>query len=299
MIDFPNIDNNPRGKNGDIIVGASIGANRILLFFREQARKPNRPLFNVYFINVFTIARNVWGSSNTLDMKIDEMMQLIDVDVEFLCTYIEAYHAHALSDSKPVIIFYVPRYDNIPIEARRTHTGNTLKLEILYKAMLIKYGDLIKDISITEDSIRYLAPVGYHTLPHRELWSYVESKAFGNIGYSPEVLILTHCLIDLHLYRKIRSMTLMESYTGAIKMYKDFGSKLIDPDIVKIPFNTYTHRLFGDPINLEPLVRNKQKKEAIELAIARKWVNKTDSEIYSDIIRNLGIKDSALSLVKI
>jgi hypothetical protein len=93
--------------------------------------------------------------------------------------------------------------------------------------------------------------------------------------------MISHLPIDYHIYKTIPNIQLLESFTGVILSVSDFGQKLIKE--VKIPFNTTTHRLFGDSTQLMPLIKGKDRSKLIDVAKEFNWYVKTESEISRDV----------------
>lgn len=290
---FPSTEGLAKGQNNEIILGGSIGLNKILLNLKEWANSPIHDIWDIYFINLYTVARNVWIK----DIRLDQFMHGIDTDTDMIATYLEAYHTNSLGAKPPIIVFYVPTYEAIPLKYRRECVGNTLEFNNLYDKVRARYPVKFSNISRSMASTLFFFPCNRNLYPHKELVYAMEEKFFGDFTYrSPKVLLLSHCPIDLHLYKRIHNFSLIESYTGQIKKLKDFGTKLVKD--VDVPFNTYTHRLFGDSIHLTPLVSGKQKTLALDVAQKYKWINLTDSEILSLMVHKVGVKEALLSELK-
>ena len=74
---------------------------------------------------------------------------------------------------------------------------------------------------------------------------------------------------------------LFETYTGKLKDYKDLGHKVFK--VPYVPFNKYTHVLFGDSIHIKPMVVRNTKKAFLDLAFRDKWPILGDERIKSSI----------------
>jgi len=255
-------------ESGEPILGGSIGINRVLMFFRENSWKQRREEWELFVVNTYSMLRNVFKSG----MSVNEAIRALDTDMELLTTYYEAY-AHQFNNEQAHMLFIVPDYSKIPSEYLREHTGQKLEFEQLYKAIAKKLPQVKTDVSSLPNLTRHIAPCTTR-IPHHQLATYIRQ----DYGHVRRVLLLDNCAIDLHVHRRITAVvTLIESYTGAVKHLPDFGTKINCE--ARIPFNICTHRLFGDSVHLKPLVTGRKRTELMELANKNKWYLKTAYEI--------------------
>lgn len=102
-------------------------------------------------------------------------------------------------------------------------------------------------------------------------------------------LVLTHHLIDLHIYNKFTSLNLLESHTAKLsdrsgwsRKYAKFGEK----DLSGLPFSTPLHWLFGDQVVIKP---EKSNMRDMVLGVAQKyqWTSVTTAEKILHDVRRL------------
>jgi len=277
--------------SGDLILGGSVGLNRILLYFRDNAYKHVRYEWNIFLVNMFTVFRNVYGK----DLTEAQILQAVDTDVGLLLTYFDAYKTAKHPTPPYVTVFYIPTYTKIPEALLRTHTSDAHKQ---FMDMYTKVcAHLPQHLTLAgEDTVSkvYLAPVGKTTFPHKDLLKIITDQCKPTIGATtPQVLLLSHCPIDLHLSARIQHLSLIESNTGAVKAPNEFGAKL--EKSVRIPFHTYTHRLFGDSVHLKPLVVRNEKAKILEVAENNKWYIRSPAEILADIIKHTKVTKASLT----
>jgi hypothetical protein len=274
---FPRINSPVYGQNGDEILGSSIGLNKILLNLRDSARHFNRHEWDLILINLFTLARNVFEKT----MKVNDLLKAIERDANILTTYFTAYTQY--HQSRPTIIaYYVPNYRSINKEILREPTGRKLQLIELFekvksnlpqKSMITGYPDpAVQEVLLTSPKSSLLP----HLAIPKELRSVISKSV-----YIKNALILSHCVIDLHVSSTFTHLELVESYTGDLIKHDELGEKLVEG--LDLPFNAVTHRIFGDGIHIKPLVKGKQMAALKEAAINNKWYLRTQKEIISDV----------------
>lgn len=278
QMNFPDISNNPVGDNGVVYHNASIGLNVILNYMRETARNINAPQWDLYLINIYTMVRNLYQKG----MHQVELEQMIDRDADILMTYIHSYTCTRRS-IPATVFFYAPDYSAVPKSMLRLHTGNQEELDRLYLNLYKKLPVKLTELTEVADTRKFLCQVGKSIFPHKDIIEklkliYQPHRLTGSIG----TVMISHCPLDFHIYKAIPKIQLFESYTGTILNVQDFGQKLIKD--VKIPFNTVTHRLFGDSLQLVPFFKNKDRKTLIELARDKDWGVKTETEIIRDVV---------------
>lgn len=279
QVTFPDISNVEYGQDGTPILGNSIGNNRIFFYLRENANQQTAPLWNLFLINIYTMARNAYRKG----ISFEEMRTIIDKDSDLLMTYIHAYTTHKRPIDS-VVLFYAPTYRAVPKDFMREHVGNNLELDTLYTKIAETIPDKLLELTELPYTRKFISRVGLHgRLPYLDIVT-----ALGSIssalasGGSVGTAMISHCPLDFHIYKRIPRVQLLESYTGQILNVVDFGQKLTRDKDVRVPFNTATHRLFGDPLQLLPLLTGKDRKTLIELAAEKNWAIKTETQIIDD-----------------
>ena len=291
---FPDITHVEYGQDGTPILGNSVGNNRILFYLRENAGQRHAPLWNLYLINIYTLARNAYRKG----ISLKELTTCIDKDSDLLLTYIHAYTTYRHS-MESAVVFYAPEYKSIPQDLMRQHVGNTLELDTLYYEIFKKLPTKLVELSELPLTRKFLCQVGQTgRMPYLDLLDKLKqiSPAY-SAGGAFGTAMISHCPLDFHIHKSIPKIQLLESYTGNVLSVSDFGQKLTK-DVV-IPFNNATHRLFGDSLQLLPLLTGKDRKTLIQLAETKNWAIQTESQIIIDAeIKFSQVSRSILTLLK-
>lgn len=278
MYRFPNPDNLPKGDDQTPIYGGSIGSNRIFEEFRKSADTPTSPRWDLYLINIYTLARNAYGKG----MAVSGLETMVDADADLFMTFIGAY-TQFRRPTPSIVVFYAPDYGAIPATLMRKSTGQRSELDALYAALRAKMPQTLTDISEDVNVRKYIMVAGSRAIPYKDLIGALRViYKNGSLGSMRRAVMISHCPIDLHLVTYIPTLMLMESYTGTVLEAAEFGRKLTKS--VAVPFNTVTHRVFGDDVTLIPLIRGPDRSRLIELAQKNHWILRTESEITKDVI---------------
>lgn len=291
---FPDNSNFPKGIDGTTIYGGSIGSNRIFHYLRENASQFNIPKWDLYLINIFTLVRNCYQKGMTQD----QLEQVLDHESDTYMTYIGAYMSYKRI-TPSLVFFYAPDYSAVPEKYMRLHTGNQAEIDGMYKKLYQKLPPIPMELTQVPETRKFISRVGKTLFPHKDLIEKIRTIYSGRrISGSLGTVMISHCPIDFHLYKAIPDIQLLESYTGSILTSSDFGQKLTKD--VKIPFNTTTHRLFGDSLQLDPLIKGRDRTKLIEIATDQNWYVKTESEIISSTISKFpNILPSELSILRL
>lgn len=293
---FPDRSQLDKSDDGtEYIYGGSVGINRILGYFHDNAYKLGREEWPLLLVNLFTVFRNVYHK----DLSDLELESLVTLDCDLLTLYVEAYaSARPHIRHTPGIVFYAPTYSLIPKELLRPLGPAAQVQHDAYLRFRRSLGDGETNISHEGRSFRWVVPVGSEQLPHRQLlrWLAASGARFEYIPGQDPVMLISHCPIDLHIASRLPTVRLMESYQGVIKHPTAFGSKLDVGD--DVPFNPYTHRVFGDKVHLAPMVKGADKKALLAKAHERQWQRLPTSEILTDITKTVDIPASELIRVK-
>lgn len=299
---FPSVEGLQISKDGsEYVYGGSIALNRILGRMRDLAPTGSYP-FRLWLINTYTLFENV----HTLDATLRTTSEAFHAEVNILLQYIEAYAASLPGKHRiPEVVFYHPTYTLIPDKRRRevkegTKSGKArMQLDTLYQKF-IRSEMAPGPVHLPRPnglSSMWSVPVGRGSFPHRELSRWLQQSAPQLTYTSGEaVALITHCPMDLHIHRYVPGLIVFERYTGELLGTKDFGKKIDSTGTV--PFNMYTHQVFGDKVHLKPLITPKQKRELLAIAEKRKWHHRSQQDIFNDIKTLTGLKseDAALKL---
>lgn len=300
MVMFPDESHMERSKDGtEPIRGGSVGWNCVFGLFKTRASVDKVPFATLFLINLETVFRNNYNK--TLSAK--EIADACVRDMDLFLTYLEAYLAWVLRGKTlpPIpVVLYIPNYHTIPKDLLREHPAS-------WDHMMQAYGIFRKNFpttktvsSRTQFTTRWVIPVGVMTYPHIELSHWVHSTSLenqsGGYTWGDPVCLITRNVIDLHISRRIRSVVLLESFTAQIKTPDQFGTKLVKD--VPVPFTVGTHRAFGDPVHIRPLVERKTKKELLQLATTNKWMVRSTEGILRDISSVTGVSIAELQRAK-
>ena len=276
MPTFPDLASLETSQDGtEYIYGGSVGVNRILGYYRKTAYLHDRPEWAYHLFNVYTMVRNVY----TKGMSPAALYAAFDHELTLLIRYVQAYGelARLPQHRHPAIAVYVPTYDAYPKDRLRPKAEGAQQLEQAYLRLC---KDLPKTITQLQDRV-WLVPCGSTVrLPHLDLYRWLQRQDVQ--AHHHRILMISHCLTDLHLAHFMPRLHLLESYTGTVREPKQFGERLDGSGV--IPFTPITHQVFGDSVHLTPLVKGVLKKSLIAQAVARRWPLRTEAEILSDIV---------------
>lgn len=261
----------------------SLGTQKLIDFITDWYSKRDKPIWDTTIINIATIVRN---NIDKLKSNNDIVSQVYkDLRNLNLAIY---YYLDSITDvDYPYIILYIPDYSKLPelfrkklspTEERIMEICSLLENDIQNK----KDGDVVNILTMP----LYVFKAGYsRELPYKQLY-----QKINNINSSTKeikkvltrrYMLISHIAIDYYLFNLIRDIRLLECYTGNIKQFKDLGMKLFKEEC--IPFNQYTHSLFGDNTRVKPLANKKKRDELVKLAQRTKWNLKSQGEIKSSI----------------
>lgn len=258
----------------------SYGIAPILNTLVNTTKAFNKPRWDLYLINAETIIRD-----RKEEAKINEgYVRSVIYDMQMLSQYIAAYnrivHSGMVQQQNPLICFYFPHYNVIPKIYLRDKfpkgTEDRWKLRDAAITLITKEG---VPTNYENTDVIYTM-VGKKSWPHKELFEDL-CKQINGIPFR-NCLMVSHVPSDFHLYKSIREFTVLESYTGALKMPKQLGKKVFKDE--NIPFNKYTHLLLGDKWYLKNLIPTAVRNKIKERAIKEHWTLIPDKAILSSIV---------------
>ena len=295
---FPPVAGLERAKSdpAEPLYNGSIGSNRIFHTLSITAGLNTSPRWDLYLINVYTLLRNAY-TSGISQLAIEK---IVDTDVDLFMVFISAYMTYQ-RQLPGAVLFYAPDYRAISEILLRKTSGQRDEMDKLYTELLKKLPRKLTEL--TEDPLlrKFLVATSGNTFPHKELPNHMRSILYSaSRATAPRIgtVLLSHCPIDLHLATLVPGLELIDSFTSAVYPVSEFGRKLTKD--VKVPFNTTTHRVFGDDVHLAAMCKGKDKTQLIELANTRKWAIRTEREIISDITTTFpNITESMLSQLRL
>lgn len=260
---------------------------------------PKKDIYNwdTTIINIGTIVRNNLHKDKPDTRIIQETLN----DISALITNIYYYLKNNQVGDSPYIILFIPDYRKLIPLFRRKLSPNEERVESILK----KLTNEIQDKKHGDKQMYFDMPVYFIlagndiAMPYRHVFDKInvingEIKSIKRV-MTRKYLLISNVALDYYLFRCFRNVKLFECFTGLIKEERELGKKVFKED--GIPFNLYTHVLFGDTTKVKPLVSRNVKAQFIELAHKQKWVLKDDTSIRSSIIMKDQLLGTLLSKV--
>lgn len=273
-------------------VEVSFGIAPILSTLGDVARWSHKPNWTTYLFNVETIIRDR-KEKDTTQMQI---ARGVLTDCTVLAQYVAAYCRHTLPAKmkvRPVVCFYLPHYETIPQQYLREKlpkgTEERWEIRQIVENILQDEGfpTRFEETDVKFDIPEYKKGGRW---PHKELMNELASD-YGGMRYN-QTLLISHVPLDFHLYRAVKDLTLVESFTGALKTSRDFGKKVFNEE--EIPFNKYTHLLLGDKWYLRSQVRAAEKRKIKEVAKKERWHLLPEKAIAESIVKHKFVDPSII-----
>lgn len=285
-MEFPDERGYEPSQDGTDLIrpGCSVPLNRLLGSLKEWATQDTTPRWSLFFVNAATVVRNVFNDSITYD----QMRHDFASDMEQFTLYLDAYLSHMTpSGFRASVVLYFPDYSSIPLAIAREPSPKQIEQSKLYVRLMKQVAGA--GPRLTSEGIRtyrWTVPCAKRTLPAHALVSWlhraVTEKTIGTYRIGDPVALMTHCAVDLHMYRRLSKVTLWEYFTSVIKTPDRFGTKLMVPKGVDVPFTVLTHRLFGDRVHIKPEISGRLKTKLLESALDGRWMRYTDSQIFRE-----------------
>ena len=208
--------------------------------------------YSHFWINLRTLARNIITAVGT-----DNRNQLTANDIESALYTEMAFIEEEVKRHNPEIkvIYYGSDLDLTlyPFCIKRKHTA---PVKALVESLIVS--SIAKVLKHFKNN-----PTDRYELLH------FRNKLKPNKLPPQTAIILTHIAFDLVAYKDFKSLTLIESHTGAIKERSEWYTKYYDGEkLSRLPFNEKLLQIFGDKESFSPLDPN--LREAI-LKVAEKY----------------------------
>ena len=268
----------------------SIGLNAVLYTLSQLPRAKKSKPFDCLLVNVSTIVRNCYDQRSPTNEVISKVYNDIDVLIKHFANYSKIIRV----GKNPSVVFYIPNYSHISPSMRKTSNNatnqNVEKILMLIAKEQKTHSERHQMQGLTVHSVK----VGTNKLPHQELYAYLKNAVPGMQPESMHYGLLTHVYLDFHLAARLSLITL-ESYTGAQRSPNTFGAKVFGA--AYIPFNRFTHAIFGDKLLLKSQVTGKLRTELFKRAQNNYWITKTVDDMLKDLkLSNLLPTDKLLSV---
>ena len=275
----------------------SLGTQSLLDAITRFDPKKDMYIWDTTIINIGTIVRNNLSKEKSDEQVIKETLN----DISALITNIYYYLKNNQVGDSPYIVLFIPDYRKLVPLFRRKLSPNEERLEHILKKMSMEINDKKHgDKQMYFDMPIYFTVAGNDlVMPYRHVVDRISviNNELKNIKrvMTRKYLLISNVALDYYLFRCFRNVKLFECFTGLIKEERDLGKKVFKEE--GIPFNLYTHVLFGDSTKVKPLVARNKKTEFIELAQKQKWIFKDDNSIRSNIVMKDAMLGSLLSRV--
>lgn len=261
------------------------GTDSLINAMNALPSKSSDNLFDVIMVNVSTLIRN----NTILDRSNKEIQTLVEDDIHKLMNGMGAYQEQMSSMlTDPMIIFYLPDYSWLPLLHLRKPSPTKVKINAIIDNLIkmdnLKSRKQIRD-QFMSSTVFELYTGGKQMLPHQSLTKFFNDLTkLGGIDprqHLKHYLIISHCPLDYHFLLKHPRTTILESFTGKFIKAKQLGVKVFGTNFV--PFNSVTHLLFGDPVQLKPMAQRKNRKMLMELAMRNSWHVRTPAEMAKQV----------------
>lgn len=255
-------------------LGMSIGTSRA---FEAENSGTIRSVDSVMF-NLSTMIRNAHASYETDDKEKTDAEQL-SIDVSSDLRLIGAWLEKA-RNSKPIqMIVYSSDYSGLKSSFKH---GSVWEPK---SEKQIAYAKLVKDtLAILEKQYGKLIVHTKASVP-----------TFAGKG-----IVLTHHVVDLTAVTGVGRLYLLESYTGLIKPFTLWYTKLTGgEELHYMPFNRLTIQIFGDKSTNFKASSHGIKELVKKLAVDNKWTSATTMSRIRGTINNLpdGVDKAGLKLM--
>lgn len=204
-------------------LGISIGTSGAL----EAGGLLNLRNTDSVLFNLRTLVRNAQESYENEDKEYhspEVLAKDVEADITFLAKYIETNR-----NGKPVkMAVYYPTYKGIarkyPKADIKDHSKGTEKQKAT-EATIVKTCDIV----------------------YKKFAKLIVQTDVGMPPFAGNGIVLTHHPVDLCETPGVARLKLLESYTGALKLFPDWNTKLTNgKNLHNIPLNRLTIQVFGD-----------------------------------------------------
>lgn len=257
----------------------SYGLMPILNAFANLTRTNAYKFWDLYLINIETLIRDRKNSTSDINVIAKNIINDCSVLVKYIGEYARLFNRDRVGN-KIIICFYANKYENINYiylkEKFPKGTEERWKIRDKVIELFSEYGPKTEEgidvvFSIQEEK---------NVWPHKELVKDLVHN-FSGVPFK-KTLMISHVPLDFQLYRTFNDFTILESYTGVFKTIRQFGKKVFGDE--NLPFNKYTHLLFGDKWYIKPLVERKVRKLILDKAIKEHWTLLPDKTILKSLV---------------
>lgn len=204
-------------------LGMSIGTS--LAIEQSDAASQIR-MSDVILFNIWTLIRNARDAYESKEEKekvtADQLVDDVISDLKNLSRWLEEVRL-----TKPIkLVVYYPTYFSIALrfplaELKKPKTA----IQIAYDKLSNKVASAL----------------------YKRYEKLISKTDMGMPSFNGKGIVLTHHVVDLAMFDAPARLTLLESYTGRLKPYTQWYTKLTGGDkLFNMPFNKLTIQVFGD-----------------------------------------------------
>lgn len=204
-------------------LGMSLGTSLAL----EQGDAASQiRLSDVVLFNLMTLIRNAHDAYETKEEKealtADQLMEDVVGDLKVLSRWMEETRK-----TKPIrMVVYYPTYFSL--------------------GMRFPHADLKKPKGVNQERYDRLSKATAKKL-YEKYDKIIEKTDVGMPSFKGRGIVLTHHVVDLVMVDAVARLMLMESYTGKVKPFTQWYTKLTGGEqLFFMPFNKLTIQVFGD-----------------------------------------------------
>lgn len=212
-------------------------------------------------INVRTLLRNVKSSISEQPNQIPEqdLIMHLETDINGIKNAVEA-------NSRCKVSFYIPDYSklnsSLPLAKVRAPKSEAQKFSATMEEAVLRglLSNCPPEWKLEKDFML--------VLPNEMLPNFAEN-----------VVLISHCAVDLLARYNFNDLKLLESHTGKLKSASLWSGKLAGTmDLSRIPFNKAMLQIFGDATHIQPM-GIKIKRTILDIALADKWTPTTTKSL--------------------
>ena len=264
----------------------SMGVSAIVESLQNWSLSRSAPTWDTTIVNVLTLIRNNFTKEESVSSIAQKVIKDMDALTISICAYNQRYGKNLFI---PYILYYLPYYNAIPLAHRRNDTETRIRYNLIVDYIRKELPNTKDILTLTTVPVKsyFIVAGNNYVYPHfhvvdkiRYLNNEVDKDRVSSM--QRKYVLLSHCPLDFHMWSKI-PFRLFETYTGNLKEYKELGQKVFK--FPYIPFNRYTHILFGDSIHIKPMVVRNTKKAFTDLAYRDKWIALGDEGVKASIIK--------------
>lgn len=276
---------NPNIPDVDIDTGelsngraVSHGTASILKYLYDNHAVVKRPVYEYYLLNVGTILRNIHSTFRD-QMSVKVLLDRLQQEMDMIKLFISQYSTVDTNNGLKIqLVFYHPSYSTIHDKYLKNLTASE-KLVNTSLADLHKYYP--DTVEVYDNIYIHHISVGKKTSPHIELNRYLVRQDV-NANYKSHCMV-SHIPLDYHFSSFSPKFSLLRSFTGDVRTRDMFGQMVFK---YEVPFNKYTHLIYGDNKYIRPILSSTQKKKVEEIAKRNKWKYKTEHSIMEFLVKS-------------